>query len=456
MTELLQFPPGFLWGTATSSYQIEGAWDADGKGESIWDRFSHTPGKVKQDETGDTACDHYRRYADDVALMQSLGLKLYRFSISWPRVLPAGRGVVNPAGLDFYSRLVDALLEAGIAPMPTLYHWDLPQALQDEGGWEVRSTAEAFVEYADAVSRHLGDRVTRWCTHNESSVVAWVGNLYGFHAPGKQDLHAAVRVSHHVLLSHGLAVPVLRANSPGSEVGIAVNINHNVAGSPSAMDTEALRRMDGMWTRWFMDPLFGKGYPEDIVADFNAAGGLPDGMGFVADGDLEKISTPLDFLGLNYYNRTMMRVDDPKNDPQTVFQAPKPGPAWTEMDWESYPEGLYQVLHRVHREYTPPKIYITENGASFSTGPDEAGVVRDSQRQYYLQAHFAAAHKAIAEGVPLAGYCVWSFLDNFEWAEGYRQRFGIVWVDFETLERTLKQSAHWYRTVIDRNGLEAP
>lgn len=456
MKRHITFPESFLWGTATSAYQIEGAWDADGKGESIWDRFSHTPGKVENGDTGDVACDHYHRWPEDIKLMEELGLQAYRFSISWPRILPQGRGQVNQAGLDFYSRLVDGLLKAGITPFLTLYHWDLPQALQDEGGWAVRSTAEAFVEYADALSRHLGDRVKHWITHNEPAVVAYNGTSSGEHAPGIQDPAAALRTGHHLLLSHGWAVPVLRQNSRDAEVGITLNINWIVPASPSQADVHAYRYADGIWMRWFLDPIYGRHYPADIVTDHVAAGYVPpEGMSFVEVGDMRAIAVPTDFLGLNYYTRFLGRnhdVPEHENLPETVFQAPQNDTDWTEMAWEVYPDGLFNVLCRLHFEYQVPKIYITENGCSYSDGPDADGRVRDVRRLHYLRDHFAAAHRAMEIGVPLAGYFVWSFLDNFEWGHGYAQRFGIVWVDFGTQQRIPKDSALWYRQVIAAHG----
>ena len=456
MTRTITFPENFVWGAATAAYQIEGAWNEDGKGESIWDRFSHTPGNVLNNDNGDVACDHYHRWQDDVALMQRLGLQAYRFSIAWPRILPAGRGAVNPAGLDFYSRLVDGLLEAGITPFVTLYHWDLPQALEDEGGWTVRGTAEAFVEYTQAISQRLGDRVKNWITHNEPAVAALLGYQIGVHAPGKRDMAAAMAASHHLLLSHGWAVPVLRANSPGTEVGITLNLNVTTPASASAADHEDNRIGEGMWARWFLDPVFGRHYPADIVAEGIKRGVLPaDGPAFVQAGDMEAIGVPIDFLGINYYTRNLSRsreVDELDNDPPTVFQAPKTPYTWTEMPWEIFPQGLYEVLMRVHLHYKPRKLYVTENGASFSDGPDAEGRVRDTRRLKYLHDHFAAAHRAIEHGAPLAGYFIWSLFDNFEWGYGYSQRFGSVWVDYETQQRILKDSALWYHDVIVENG----
>ena len=448
MTEL-HFPEGFVWGAATASYQIEGAWQEDGKGESIWDRFSHTPGKIIDGSTGDVACDHYHRYASDVALMAELGLDAYRFSIAWPRILPAGRGPVNQKGLDFYSRLVDELLAAGITPYATLYHWDLPQALQDAGGWPSRATAEAFVEYADVVSRTLGDRVKHWMTINEPWCVAFLSHQIGEHAPGLRDWPAAIAASHHVLLAHGLAVPVLRQNSAGSEVGIVLNFTWADAASASAADQDAARWADGYHNRWFVDAVYGRGYPADMVTACAAAGYLPNGMEVVQPGDMQAIAAPTDFLGVNYYTRTIVRSDAPNNAPQTLFANPHP----TEMGWELYPEGLYKLLARLYFDYAIPKLYVTENGASYSDAPDAQGRVPDARRIAYLRSHLAACHRAIQAGVPLQGYFQWSLMDNFEWARGYTQRFGMVWVDYATQQRIPKDSAYWYKGASERNAL---
>jgi beta-glucosidase len=452
MANKIIFPENFLWGTATASYQIEGAWNKHGKGESTWDRFTHTPGKIKNNETGDVADDHYRLWKKDVGLMKKLGLKAYRFSTSWPRVIPAGRGKVNQKGLDFYSKLVDALLDANITPFITLNHWDIPQKLEEEGGWAARSTAEAFVEYADLMSRTLGDRVKNWITHNEPAVVAWMGYGTGQHAPGLKDYSISMPVSHHLLLSHGWAVPVIRRNSENGEVGITLNISWAVAASNSRADLDAVRKDEGRWFRWFADPVYGRGYPSDVVVDFEKMGALPNGLNFVQPGDMDVIATPTDFLGLNYYSRHVHRVNSPDNDPQIVFAKPHTPENWTEMGWEIEPDGLMGVLSRAYFNYQPRKLYVTENGASYSTPPDEKGNVKDVHRVNYLRTHFAAAHRAIQAGVPLAGYFVWSLLDNFEWSHGYSQRFGIVWVDYETQKRYLKDSAKWYKGVIRKNG----
>lgn len=452
MANKIIFPDNFIWGAATASYQIEGAWNKHGKGESTWDRFTHTPGKIKNNDTGDLADDHYRLWKKDIGLMKKIGLKAYRFSTSWPRVLPTGRGKVNQKGLDFYSNLVDNLLDAGITPFVTLNHWDLPQALEDEGGWTARSTTQAFVEYADVMSRTLGDRVKNWITHNEPAVVAWMGYGTGQHAPGLKDYQLGVRAAHHLLLSHGQAIPVIRRNAPNAEVGIVVDIWWRTGASNSRADWEMARKDDGRLVRWFLDPLYGRGYPVDAMNDLMNVGALPHGIDFVQPGDMEEISTPTDFIGLNYYSRHIYRANTPNNDPQTLFPQQQSPAHWTEMNWEIYPDGLTHVLQRLYFNYQPPKIYITENGASYSTAPDEKGIVADLHRVNYLRTHFAAAHRAIQAGVPLAGYFVWSLLDNFEWSHGYSQRFGIVYVDYETQKRYLKDSAKWYRGVIKKNG----
>jgi len=454
MANKIIFPDNFIWGAATASYQIEGAWDKHGKGESTWDRFTHTPGKIRNNDTGDIANDHYRLWKKDINLMKKIGLQSYRFSIAWSRILPVGRGKVNQKGLDFYSKLVDGLLEAGIKPFATLYHWDLPQKLEDEGGWTVRSTADAFVEYADVISRTLGDRVKSWVTFNEPACSAWLGYENGEHAPGIKDstYRLALRSAHHLLLSHGQAVPTIRKNSSNAEVGITLNSGWKVAASNSVADLESARFDDGKWVRWFFDPVFGHGYPADMTESFTKLGALPNGMDFIQAGDMNAIAIPTDFIGLNYYDRNLHRSNTPNNDPQIDFPKPKTPENWTEMNWENYPDGLTGILNRIYFHYRPRKIYITENGASYSTPPDEKGNVPDELRTNYLRTHFAAAHRAVQAGVPLAGYFVWSLMDNFEWSFGYSQRFGIIWVDYETQKRTLKDSAKWYKGVIKKNG----
>lgn len=454
MMSKLSFPNDFLWGAATASYQIEGAWQEDGKGESIWDRFTHTPGKILDGSTGDIACDHYHRWQEDVDLMKALGLQAYRFSVAWPRILPDGVGAVNPKGIDFYSRLVDALLEAGIVPFVTLYHWDLPQAIQDRGGWPTRFAAEAFVEYVDVITRALGDRVKHWITHNEPWCSSLLSHQIGEHAPGWQDWRAGLAAAHHILLSHGWAVPVIRRNSPDAEVGITLNFTVATTAKRTPENLNAVRLFDGYFNRWFLDPIYGRRYPADMVEAYQKAGLLSGaGLDFVQDGDMEAIAAYIDFLGVNYYSRSVVKAGEGENawpveDPEHATLER------TDMGWEVYPQGLYDLLCRLHFAYEPAKIYITENGASYSDGPGADGCVHDEQRIRYLRAHFLAAYKAIAAGVPLAGYFVWSLMDNFEWAKGYTQRFGIVWVDYATQARIPKDSAYWYRQVIADNAVD--
>ncbi len=444
----LTFPHGFLWGTATAAYQIEGAATEEGRGESIWDRFAHTPGKTKNGDSGDVACDHYHRWREDIALMKALGLKAYRFSIAWPRILPTGTGSVNQKGLDFYSQLVDGLLEAGITPFATLYHWDLPQALQDAGGWPARATGDAFVAYADVVSRALGDRIKHWITHNEPWCISFLSHQIGLHAPGLTDWNAALAAAHTVLVSHGQAVPVLRANSTGAEVGITLNFTAAVAASASAADYHAARTFDGYFNRWFLDPLYGRRYPADLWAEYESRG---YDLSFIQPGDFDTIAAPTDFLGINYYTREICRGPEKNNLPAQVTKAAPA--ALTDMGWEIYPEGLYRLLVRLHVAYDVSKLYVTENGAAYPEEPDTAGVVADERRLTYLRQHFAAVLRAIAAGAPLAGFFVWSFMDNYEWAEGYTKRFGIVHVDYGTQKRTIKNSGLWYQRVIAANSL---
>jgi beta-glucosidase len=447
----LVFPPEFLWGVATSAPQIEGGVRAGERGESIWDRFAATPGRIADGSNATIACDHYHRWPEDVRLLQWLGVGTYRLSIAWPRVLPAGRGAVHAAGLDFYDGLVDALLDVGIEPFVTLYHWDLPQTLQDEGGWGARSTAEAFAVYAAAVAKRLGDRVHYWITHNEPWCVSVLGHEEGQHAPGHRDPAEALRVAHHLLLSHAWARDAVRQNAPGSEVGITLNLTPGFPASENDADRLAARRFDGVFNRWFLDPLFRGCYPEDTVADRVRRGHVKSDLPFVQDGDLRAIAAPMDFLGVNYYSRVVVRADA-AGDPVAVPLRPQT--PQTEMGWEIFPGGLHDLLVRIWREYRPPKIYITENGAAFADRVEPGGFVRDIRRIEFLRAHLTAAHHAIADGVPLHGYFVWSFLDNFEWAHGYEKRFGLYWVDFATQQRIAKESAFWYRDVATTSAVD--
>jgi beta-glucosidase len=452
------FPPGFLWGVATSAFQIEGATSADGRGESIWDRFAARPGAIEDGTDARVACDHYRRWPEDVAIMRSLGLNAYRFSVAWPRVLPNGRGAVNAAGLDFYDRLVDGLLEARLAPMATLYHWDLPQALQERGGWGARDTASAFVDYAHAVSMRLGDRVRHWVTHNEPWCVASLGHEHGVHAPGLRDPALALRAAHHLLLSHGWAVPALRRNAPGGEVGIVLLASHVEPASPGEADREAARQFDGSFNRWYLDPVFRGAYPADAVADRVRSGHLPPGdLPFVQPGDLRAIAAPLDFLGLNYYSRTVLSgAPGPAGEPPPRSVPMAPRESLTDMGWEVWPQGLEDLLRRIHREYRPPRIYVTENGAAYADAPDGDGRVRDDRRRAFLAGHLRALHRAVSAGVPVAGYFHWSLLDNFEWGHGFTKQFGLVHVDWATQRRTPKDSAQYYRAVAAANAVVPP
>jgi beta-glucosidase len=443
-----EFPNDFLWGAATAAYQIEGAAYEDGRGESIWDRFCATPGKVRNGDTGAVACDFYHRYPEDIALMRDLGLDAFRFSIAWPRILPEGRGRVNQAGLDFYDRLVDELLANGIQPFPTLYHWDLPQVLEDVGGWPERATAEAFVEYVEVVASRLGDRISSWITHNEPWVAAWLGHSLGVHAPGRTNTQDALSAAHHLLLSHGWATEVLRRESPGSEVGIALALTHTYPATDSEGDRAAAWWADGSFNRWYLDPLYGRGYPADMVEHF-----APEGPP-VQDGDLEAIAAPTDFLGANYYFRQLVS-EDPNGDRPILVR--DPNWSFTAMGWEVYPDGLRDLLTRLRDDYAPPGIYIFENGAAYDDLRGHDGDVVDPERQAYFDEHLAAVGDAIEHGVPVRGYFAWSLLDNFEWAEGYSKRFGLVYVDYPTLERVPKGSFYWYRDFIaaQRAGAEA-
>lgn len=448
---MLRFPEGFLWGTATSAYQIEGAVDEDGRGPSIWDTFSHTPGKTFAGHTGDVACDHYHRWPEDLQLLRELGAPVYRFSIAWPRILPNGDGPVNERGLAFYERLIDALLDAGLTPFVTLYHWDLPQSLQDRGGWAQRETAEAFARYAAILARRLGDRVRYWITLNEPWVVAYLGHYEGSHAPGIRDLATAIRVAHHQLLGHGLAVQAIRAEQSHTHIGITLNFSPCLPASSAEVDHEAASRFDGILNRWFLDPLFGRGYPLDILERFLPVYEPPKG-------DLAVIAQPLDFLGVNYYSPAFVRATATADNPLGLAllspsELAERGYELTDMGWAVVPTGLEQLLLRLTRDHAPRALYVTENGAAY---PDEftGELVNDQHRIAYLSHHIAAAHCAIQQGVPLRGYFVWSLLDNFEWAHGYSKRFGLVFTDYRTLARIPKASFHWYRGVVTANGVE--
>lgn len=446
----LNFPPDFLWGVATAAYQIEGAWNADGKGESIWDRFSHGPANVLNGDTGDVACNHYHLWREDVALVKALGIPAYRFSIAWPRVQPLGQGAVNAAGLDFYDRLVDALLAAGIRPNITLNHWDLPQALQDQGGWPHRDTASRFAEYAQIMFTRLGDRVPMWSTHNEPWCVAFLGYGNGHHAPGVCDTTQAYQAVHHLLLSHGLAVQAFRASGARGQIGLVINPQHYVPASPSPADQAARDRVHANGVRLFLDPIYHGRYPEELLTWIGPHAPKQQA------GDLAIIHQPTDFLGVNYYvtEAVAASVEGGVLKAQSR-QVSAPGWGRTDMEWGVNPDGLTAMLLDLKDRYHNPPVYVTENGCAFPDTPDADGVCADQARVSYLREHFRAAHAAIHAGVNLRGYFVWSLMDNFEWAWGYSRRFGLVRVDFATGRRTPKHSAHWFSDLIRRNALEA-
>ncbi|HKN99720.1 MAG TPA: GH1 family beta-glucosidase [Pseudonocardiaceae bacterium] len=445
------FPPGFVWGVATSAYQIEGAAHEDGRTESIWDTYCRVPGAVHDGETGDVACDHYHRMPADVALIRDLGVDTYRFSVAWPRVQPGGSGPANPAGLGFYERLVDELLAAGVDPWVTLYHWDLPQELEDAGGWPARDTAYRFADYAMLVFDRLADRVRYWTTLNEPWCSAMLGYAWGRQAPGRQDFPAAVAAVHHLLLGHGLATARMRDAGRPVELGITLNMAHNEPASDTEVDRAAARRADGMGLRLYLDPLVRGHYPDDVVADLAEQGvRLP-----VRDGDLPVIATPIDVLGVNYYSAHRIAGTDEAG--RSVDAAGRPvsrtvphGEPVTAMGWEIVPHGITELLLRLSRDYPGLPLVITENGAAFDDVPDEHGFVADDDRVDYLAGHVRAVAAAVARGADVRGYFAWSLLDNFEWSYGYDKRFGLVRVDYATQERIPKRSAAWYRDTIRR------
>lgn len=442
------FAPDFLWGVATSAYQIEGAVNEDGRGPCIWDTFARQPGAIYQGETGDQAAEHYRRVKDDVAIMAELNIKAYRFSISWSRVLPQGTGAVNARGLDFYDRLIDLLLEKQISPVATLYHWDLPLALHEQGGWKNRATAEAFADYAEIVARRLGDRIPWWMTLNEPWCSAYLGYGIGQHAPGEHSLQDAVNAGHHLLLAHAKAVARLRAyTQPSAQIGITLSLTPITAADSGPAVQEGAERADVLHNRWFLDPLFRGTYPTRLFRDL---GVQPPTM---EETDMALISTPLDFLGVNYYSRTLIRTRRGISVGQSVSEryeqvVPVPGASYTDMAWEIYPQGLYDTLLRIQQDYAPRQIMVSENGAAFTDQWDGNKHVPDTRRVQYLRDHIRALEEVYAKGVPLCGYFVWSLLDNYEWTEGYSKRFGLVYVDYATQRRIIKESGYWYAAFI--------
>jgi beta-glucosidase len=451
-----RFPDGFLWGAATAASQIEGAVHQDGRGASIWDTFSHTPGRTFHGDTGDIADDHYNLLATDLRLMANLGLKAYRFSVAWPRIQPTGRGPANQRGLDFYRRVVHGLRELSITPVITLYHWDLPQALEDEGGWASRHVVDRFADYAGIIFDALGDQVPIWITLNEPWVSAWLGYGTGVHAPGIADAGKAWAATHHLLLAHGRAVQAMRARGrPEAAFGLSLSLSPVRPASAAEADVDAARRVDGHVNRLFLDPIFHGRYPQDTVA----LDRMTD-LGVIGDGDLETIATPVDFLGVNYYScQTVGAGTDGQADSNGHLAAlgavpiQAPGIQTTAMGWGIQPDGLSELLVTLARQYTKVPLYVTENGAAFHDYVDPEGGVDDVERIDFLTAHLNAAHRSLEAGVNLRGYFVWSLLDNFEWAHGYSKRFGLIFVDYATRRRTPKASFRWYREVIANNGL---
>ncbi len=443
----LRFPEGFRWGTATAAYQIEGGWDEDGKSPSIWDTFCERPGRIIDASSGKVADDHYHRYAQDVQVMAVLGLNAYRFSTSWPRILPEGTGKVNEAGLDFYDRLVDALLDKGIAPFLTLYHWDLPQCLHEKGGWTNRAIIDWFGEYASVVAKRLGDRVVHWVTHNEPSVISLLGYFTGEYAPGEINPMGTFQCAHNLFLSHGRAVQAIRAAAPAPrEVGIVLHLRPVHPASDSEEDSAAAIRFDGVLNRMYLDPIFFGRYPQDTAKLLEII------MPKIEPGDWELITEPIDFIGVNYYSRFCIR-----HDPTVMLiAASEHHPAESEYSglWEIYQPGMYEMLMRLKNEYGPAKVYITENGIPVPDGLDLDRRCRDYRRIAYLRDNLAELHRAMADGAPVAGYFHWSLLDNFEWSHGYQERFGCVYVDYATQERIVKDSGYWLAQVARENGLD--
>jgi beta-glucosidase len=448
---LVAFPQGFRWGAATASYQIEGAWNEDGKGESIWDRFTHTPGRVKGGDTGDVACDSYHRFRDDIALLRAMNLNSYRFSIAWPRILPSGRGALNAKGIDYYAALIDALLDAGIRPFPTLYHWDLPQALEDRGGWPERDTAWRFADYAEAVLSRLGDRVSDWMIFNEPAIFTTLGYLAGYHAPGRKERGAFLRATHNVNLAQAEALRAMRAVCPDARIGTAFSMSPCEPEGDSEADARAAERWHGFVNLWYLETALRGRYPDAFVE------GPPlDSMG-VEEGDLERVRAPLDFIGINLYSRTIV-----KNAPgasgglDALPVGPFGGSAGprTDFGWEVWPDAIYDMVARITRDYDRPVIEITENGCSYADGPDRNGEIHDPRRIDFFRGYLAAVARAIADGCDVRGYHAWTLMDNFEWTEGFAQRFGLSWVDFPNTDRTLKASGRWLGRVAADNGFD--
>jgi beta-glucosidase len=444
---IIQFPKDMKWGTATASYQIEGAVKEDGRGPSIWDTFSHAPGNVKNGENGDVACDSYHRYKEDIEIMKELGIDTYRFSVAWPRIFPTGDGEINLKGLEFYHKFVDKLLEAGIEPMCTLYHWDLPQDLQDKGGWDNRETIDAFVRYAETMFKEFSGKIKYWITLNEPWCISYLSNYIGVHAPGNQDLQLATNVAHHLLVAHGRTVQKFRELNIEGEIGFAPNTTWLEPFSDKQEDIDACNREIAYFIEWFMDPVFKGEYPQ-FMLDWFKKKGVEVKM---EDGDLEDIHQPIDFLGINYYTGHLARHKE--NEGLFDWEFVEMGYERTDIGWPVYPEGFYNVLTRITDRYGKVPIYITENGSCYNDEPVD-GRVRDDSRTKYLKQHLTALSRSIESGVNIKGYLTWSLLDNFEWAEGYSKRFGIVYVNYRTQERIKKDSFYWYKQTISNGFFE--
>jgi beta-glucosidase len=442
----VQFPAGFSWGTATASYQVEGAWNEDGRGESVWDRFSHTEGKILNGDTGDVACDEYHRYKEDVAIMKELGMRGYRFSIAWPRVFPNGTGTVNQKGLDYYSRLVDELLANGITPFPTLFHWDLPQALQDAGGWANRDIIDQFATYAETCVSALGDRVKNWMVFNEPWCFTFLGTLFGIHAPGFRDADHCMKATHVVNLAHAAALKAMRATGKPDAVGTAFSMTSCYPASDSAEDKAAAERQHAFVNTWFLDPLVKSAYPLAYVDQEKTLRRMD-----IRPGDMEQMRSKLDFIGINLYQRTIVAASEQDRNMGTR-QVPGPGPR-TAFGWEVWPAALYQMIKRIDADYGRPPIYVTENGCSYATAPGADGRVHDQERIDFYDGYIGQVARAIDEGCDVRGYYAWTLLDNFEWATGFSQRFGLTYTDFETQKRTIKDSGYWFRDLIARNEI---
>jgi beta-glucosidase len=444
----LDFPKNFFWGAATASYQIEGAKLEDGKGESIWDRFCRVPGKIRNGHHGDIACDHYHRYEEDIKILKKIGVNTYRYSISWPRIFPEGTGKPNPKGMDFYKRITNLLLESDIKPAITLYHWDLPQKLQDIGGWANHSIVDYFQEYAGFVFQELGDIVPIWFTINEPWVIAFEGHWLGVNAPGITDFKAALQVSHHLLLAHGLAVKTYRESRFSGEIGIVLNMQSAYPGTNHESDHLAATRLDGYHNRWFSDPVFKGEYPTDMIKWYKEKNVLPK---IFQAGDMKYITQPIDFLGLNYYTSSLVYAQS--DEWPLMFKTVPAGSTKTSMGWGIYPEGFYDLLMRLSKNYPGIRILITENGTACNDFINRKGMIEDDNRIDYHYQHLLQILKTIRDGAHIDGYYLWSLMDNFEWAEGYDTRFGIVYIDYASQKRTLKKSAEWYRQVIQNNRL---